>query len=299
MVGVIDANSSDVAIARTVREAEKINAEDRMAIFLHLTGAWCAGDIAVLRTYYRLGVRAIHICVEGLSGVGDASDEYAELGGLSDFGRQLVHEMNQLGMVVDVAHASDQVVEEISKISTAPIISSHTSCRKFCNIKRALPDYLIKKIADTGGVVGLIFASSMLQQIVEKEVDHKYKEIWQAKQDALQSMYPNPYEFLSHYMTYETAQEVSDTAGVSMEVPIRVDIDALVDSIDYIVKLTSVDHVSIGPDYDIGCAPKGLEKADTLSNLTKALLRRGYSESDIHKIWGGNLKRVYRSVIGE
>lgn len=294
---VIEANAQEAAIARTLGEADRINADGKMAVFLGLNGAWINNDLALLRSYYRLGVRVVHICAEGLVGVGDASNDFRRYGGLSDFGRQIVCEMNQLGMVIDVAHASDKSALQIIESSSHPVISSHTCCRSLCNIQRNLPDDLITKIADRGGVIGLHFASSMIDQRLATEIiSEDYFNAYQARQERLQAQYPDPYEFLAAFMTFETEEEIAEKTDNKAEQ--QVDIDGLIDHIDYIAKLTSIEHVGIGTDYDIGGPPKDLEHAGKLANLTEALLRRGYSDQDILKIWGDNFRRVYRGAIG-
>ena len=293
---VIEANAQETAIARTLGEADRINEDGKMAVFLGLTGAWTNNDLALLRAYYRLGVRVVHICVEGLDGVGDASNDFPRYGGLSDFGRQIVGEMNQLGMVIDVAHASDKSALQIVELSSRPVISSHSCCRSLCNIRRNLPDDLIIKIAERGGVIGLHFASSMIDQHLATDIiSDDYFNAYQARQERLQAQYPDPYEFLAAFMTFETEEEIAEKTDHAADQ--QADMDALIDHIDHIVKLTSIEHVGIGTDYDIGGPPKGLEHAGKLVNLTEAMLRRGYSEADILKIWGDNFMRVYRDVM--
>ena len=294
---VIEANSQDAAIAKTISEAEQINADGKMAIILGLTGAWINNDLAVLRSYYRLGVRVVHICVEGLDGIGDPSDDFVKYHGLSECGRQVVHEMNRLGMVIDVAHASDESARQIVELSSKPVISSHTCCRNLCDIRRNLPDDLIIKIAEKGGVIGLHFASSMLdQRLATSVISDDYFKAYQARQDALLAKYPDPYEFLAAFNTFETEDDIAArTDNIADQ---QADIGTLIDHIDHVVNIAGIEHVGIGSDYDIGGPAKGLENAGKLSNLTQALIQRGYSKEDILKIWGNNFKRAYRDAIG-
>jgi membrane dipeptidase len=301
LINVIEAHPTECAIARTVAEAQRINAQDRMSIFLHCTGAWINGDMAVLRTYYRLGVRAIHVCVEGLRGVGDQSDDGPVFGGLSDLGRKIVREMNRLGMVVDVSHASDASARQMIELSDTPVISSHTCCRALCKMNRNLPDELIEAIARKGGVIGMHFASGLIIPPPPTDTDQaeRLNKAYRDRQRRLRATHADPYEFLAASLTMEAEQEIADAAGVDAQQSDAyvASMDQLIDHIDHVVKIAGIDHVGLGTDYDIGGPPKGLETAAKLSNLTEALLNRNYSEGDVRKILGGNFERVFRQVL--
>ena len=304
---VIEDHDEETAVARSVGEADRIVASGRMAIFIHLTGAWIGGDLAVLRCYHRLGVRAIHVCVEGLADIGDSSDVPPRHGGISDLGRHVVDEMNRLGMVIDVSHASDEAARQIVARSADPVVSSHTGCRSICDINRNLPDDLILAIAEKGGVIGMHFATSMLCPQAKDEsglYDHELVERLSRAERELRRRYPDPYEYLHHRMTEQFAEMVNREPAPASDrgseiAPAAPGMDAVIRHIDHVVQLTGIDHVGIGTDYDIGGPPQGLEHAGKLANLTGALLRHGHDEQAVEKMMGGNFRRVYEQVLDQ
>ena len=285
-------------VAHSFSEIEALNAAGKTAFLLHLTGAWCNGEPAVLQEYYNLGVRGIHLCVEGLNGVGDPSQDTAREGGLSAFGRELVREMNRLGMVVDIAHAADATAWQILGESKAPVISSHTYCRALAPGERGLPDDLMRAVAAKGGVVGLFLVAKPQNTQQSPRSPAFYQELFRRTNDMWQRYGHDPYEFLAHRYDPRNWDDLPGTSSDPALKPAMQGIETVIAHIDHAVQVAGIDHVGLGPDYEMGMLPAGLENAGQLANLTAALLEHGYSESDAGKLLGGNFMRVFREVMG-
>ena len=296
----MDRHTDEMAPARSTADIRRINGEGKLAVMLHMTGAWVNHDLAVLGAYHRLGVRGIHIAVEGLKGVADSSDDEPEFGGLSHFGKDLVREMNRLSMVIDVSHAADSTVRDVLELTDDPIIASHSNARALCDINRNLPDELIRGVAEKGGVVGLHFASGMIERTTQTDrAADDFLRGYLLKTKALMQQHPDPYDYLAHRFSYEHNAADFEAPPDDNPRPPPASLAKLVDHIDYLVNLVGIDHVGIGSDYDLSDIPEELNNASKLPNLTAELLCRRYSDEDIKKIWGGNFMRVYEQVIGE
>jgi membrane dipeptidase len=296
---VIDGNPDRLGLALKAEDVPRLNAEGRIAIFLHLTGAWINGDLAVLRTYHRLGVRGIHLVVEGLPEVGDGANDAPVNGGLSPLGRDIVREMDRLGMVVDVSHASEAATWDILEVAKGPVVASHSCARVLCDINRNLWDDQLKAIAETGGVVGVHFSAGMAcQEYLDKLLATPTYDRYYQTIERLRARYPDPWEFMAHRNDPEEWKDIPGAAGAAPPAAELPTLDVLLDQIDYLVNLIGVDHVGLGPDYDIGDPPLGVEHAGKMRNFTEALIARGYAVEDLRKILGDNWLRVYRRVLG-
>ncbi|MBM4050702.1 MAG: membrane dipeptidase, partial [Planctomycetes bacterium] len=258
-------------------------------------------DLAALRAYHQLGVRAIHPAIEGLRGVADAASDLAEAGGLTRLGKEIIREMNRLGMVVDVSHASDKSFWDILETSEQPVVASHSNSRVLCPIPRNLSDEQVKALAQKGGVVGVHFASNFVNfAFHQARRASGSMEAFAARLKELHRQYPDPYEFLARRYDPATWQDLSPPYGTrekGPELP-RATVSQLCEHLDHLVEVAGIDHVGIGSDYDLGDIVDGLHRAALLPNLTAELLRRGYSEPDIHKLWGLNFLRVFRKILG-
>jgi membrane dipeptidase len=252
-------------------------------------------DIRLLRDFYRLGVRYMTLSWsntnEWADSSGDISDPKVEHhNGLTDFGKRVVLEMNRLGMMVDISHVSDKTFCDVIAATKAPVIASHSSARALTNHARNMTDEMLRAVAKNGGVVQVNFFSAF--------VDEKYRQAAEAQkkdQDAA----------LADYMATRTAAGLPvsfvDLDSISREwqakIP-RPPFKSLIDHIDHVAKVAGVDHVGLGSDFDgvSGATPQGIDSAADLPRITQALLDRGYSRDDIHKILGGNLLRVFKQV---
>ncbi|MBI1849217.1 MAG: membrane dipeptidase [Planctomycetes bacterium] len=274
-----DRHPSEIALAVSVADAERLHREGRVAAFMGIEGGHAIeNSLRTLREFHRLGVRYMTLTHVNTNDWADSSTDDARWGGLNAFGREVVREMNRLGMMVDVSHVSDDCIRDVLETSEAPIIASHSSCRAISNIPRNLPDDLIRAIAAKGGVVQLNFGTLFLSQAAAGVA-------WPAieKINALRkSAGSNPV----------TANEEIERMRKSIPT-VHVPAEALIDHIDHVVKLVGADHVGLGSDFDgVPSVPDGLEDCSKLPWITKRLLEKGYSEDDVIKILGGNLLRV-------
>jgi membrane dipeptidase len=204
--------------------------------------------------------------------------------GLSEFGKEVVREMNRLGMLIDVSHVSDKTMSDALDVSKAPIIASHSSARAISNVPRNIPDDLLKRIAKNGGVVQVNFYSAFVDvKTVGPQSEERDKRL-KAQQDAIDEKYKND---------PERRAEESDKLEAANPLP-PLPISKLIDHIDHIVKVAGIDHVGIGADFDgANDMPEGAQDVSMLPNITYELLKRGYSERDIRKILGENFLRVF------
>jgi membrane dipeptidase len=217
----------------------------------------------------------------------DSSTDKPEHNGLTDFGKQVVREMNATGMIVDISHVSDKTFYDALQVTAKPVIASHSSCRAFSDVSRNMTDDMFRALAKNGGVVGVNFAASFLNQ---QDADELKKTV--SSENALEPTLTGAAldEFAAkEYFESKRALAVGHAT-----------IEDAADCIDHVVKVAGIDHVGVGSDFDgINLVPRGLEDVSKVPNLTAALLKRGYSEGEIKKIMGGNFLRVIREVIGD
>jgi membrane dipeptidase len=244
-------------------------------------------DESTLRHFLERGIRYITLTHSENNQICDSS--YADeehWGGLSSFGREVVREMNRLGIMIDVSHVSDQTFFQVMELTSQPVIASHSSCRHFTpGWERNMSDEMIRRLAQNGGVLQINFGSAFLTE----EANRQSQEMWEvvdahAEANGLERHDHAVQEFVESYRK---------------EHPMRLaDISDVVDHIDHVVKLAGVDHVGFGSDFDgVGpTLPRGLEDVSAFPNLIFELLARGYSEEEIRKFAGGNLMRVWRAV---
>ncbi len=207
--------------------------------------------------------------------------------GLTDFGKDVVREMNRLGMMVDISHVSDKTFWDALEVSRAPIFASHSSCRAVSNIPRNMTGEMIKALAKRGGVVEINFGCEFLSQ--------KSADTSPMNDLAYREMAMKAFAGARPRKEREAAREkLREQASGKM---VRAALADVVNQIDHVVKIAGVDYVGIGSDFDgVGCVPEHLDEAFKFPNLTRALLEKGYSAQDIRKIYGGNLLRVMREV---
>lgn len=279
-----------IGIATSPAEALKLVDQGKLVAFIGMENGYPIGrDLSLVEKYYQQGIRYITLCHSADNDICDSSTDRKnpEDRGLSDFGRQVVAECNRLGIMVDVSHTSDQTIRDVLAISQAPVIASHSSVRALCNHPRNLSDELIKGIAAKGGVIQICLVSSFIKEVPpnperEKalaELRKKYGQWNEIKNEA----------------TREKLREEFRKIREKYPSP-RATVKDVVDHIDYVVKLVGVDYVGVGTDFDGGGGVEGCNDVTELPNITVELLRRGYSEEEIAKIWGGNLLRVFREV---
>lgn len=252
------------------------------------------GDMRVLRDYYRLGVRYMTLTWSNTNELGDSSGDLNDTtvqhhDGITDFGRQVVREMNRMGMMVDISHVADKTMYQALATSRAPVIASHSSSRALTNAPRNMTDDMLVALARNGGVAQVNFYCGFISQ---KWVDTSKK-----LQDEKDPEYLKVQELFRAERTPETMKEMYEAeAALEKKLP-RPPLSDLIDHIDHMVKVAGVDHVGLGSDFDgIDCSPQGIDSVADLPKITEALYQRGYKAADLQKILGGNLMRVFADV---
>ncbi|NVK22707.1 MAG: membrane dipeptidase [Kangiellaceae bacterium] len=250
-------------------------------------GSPLEGNLDNLQYFYDKGIRYITLSHSLSNHISDSSyDEARPADGLTDFGKQVVAEMNRLGIMVDVSHISDEAFYDVMEITSAPVIASHSSARHFTpGFERNMSDEMIKKLADNGGVIFINFGSTFVSQTsIENYNAYKEARAKFVEESGIELDDPKIAEFTKTYRA-QTPFEFAD-------------LDVVLDHFDHVVKLVGIDHVGIGSDYDgVGDSlPTGLKDVATYPNLITGLLKRGYSEQDIEKILSGNLFRVWKQA---
>jgi membrane dipeptidase len=278
----------EFALAHSVRDVEETFASRRLSLALGMeNGAAIEDDLSNLRHFFERGVRYITLTHSENNQICDSS--YADeenWGGLSPFGREVVREMNRLGIMIDVSHVSDETFFQVMELTSQPVIASHSSCRHFTpGWERNMSDEMIRRLAQNGGVLQINFGSAFLTE----EANRQSQAMWEvvdahAEANGLERHDHALQEFVENYRK-EHPMSLADISDV-------------VDHIDHVVELAGVDHVGFGSDFDgVGpTLPRGLEDVSAFPNLIFELLARGYSEEEIRKIAGGNLIRVWRAV---
>lgn len=290
-------NEQEVAICTTTAEARRTVAEGRIAAVLSIeNGQAIAGNLHNLEYFYRRGVRSMTL-VHAVSHdwcISSADPEPA-FDGLTDFGRDVVREMNGLGMIVDISHLSLEAVRQVLEVSKAPIIASHSCVHALCPHHRNLSDDQIQAVADTGGMIGVNFCGAFLLPeffLVSTAFTEAHEEEYEAVLELMSGMHKDDayrlrFKKLSPFLDAWSTKMLSVPTAVTM----------VADHIDYIVNLVGPEYVGLGSDFDgIIHPPIDLADCSMMPNITRELVRRGYAEADIRKILGENFMRVFAQV---
>jgi membrane dipeptidase len=265
-------------LASTAADVARIRTDGHIACLLGAEGGHSIEDsLGALRMLYRLGVRYMTLTHGSNTGWADSATDSAQHGGLTEFGKEVVREMNAIGMLVDVSHVSVDTMKDALAVSTAPIIASHSSAHALAAHPRNVPDDVLAAIADNGGVVMVNFFSGFVIESSARKVQAMFAE------------------------AVRLQQELADDLAVEEEIARREAADPMergtvadvVDHIEYIADICGVDHVGIGSDYDgVKVLPEELEDVSCYPAITAELLRRGWQEADIRKVLGDNALRV-------
>ena len=288
----VQRHPKDLLLATTAEQIRQARKDRKIAVLMGVEGGhMIASDLGVLRTFASLGVRYMTLTHSGNDEWADSSTDKPAHNGLSDFGKEVVREMNRLGVIVDISHVSDKTFYDALEISKAPLFASHSSCRAICDAPRNLTDQMMKDLAARGGVVQINYHVGFLSQEFRnaEKADAKINEA--------------------------IAQEVNKRCGgdanegcmliegdrvtreyVAKGVLPRVEYTKIIEHIDHAVKVAGVEHVGLGSDFDGANMPYGMEDATMLPKITAALLQKGYSESDVRKILGENTLRMMSEV---
>jgi membrane dipeptidase len=281
---------NDLVLCTTAEEIRRAKAANKIAVLMGVEGGHMINNsLANLDKFFALGVRYMTLTHTVNTDWADASTDKPAHNGLSDFGKQVVREMNRLGMMVDISHVADKTFYDVLAVSKAPVIASHSSCRALCNAPRNMTDDMIKALAAKGGVIQINYHVGFLSQQFQdaqkahpelgKEIEVESKKRC-GENEACQLI---------------EADKVTREMVAQGKLP-RVEWTEIIQHIDHAVKLVGADHVGLGSDFDGADMPYGMEDVSDIPQITNALLARGYSPADVRKILGGNTLRLMQDV---
>jgi membrane dipeptidase len=288
----IDSHPKDLVLATTAADIRQTRKDGKIAALMGVEGGHMINsDLAVLRKFAGLGVRYMTLTHSGNDEWADSSTDKAVHNGLTDFGKNVVREMNRLGVIVDISHVSDKTFYDALEVSTAPVFASHSSCRAICDAPRNMTDQMMKDLAAKNGVIQINYHVGFLSQVFRNA----------EKAD------PKINEAISKEVTARCGAEANEGCMllegdritreyVAKGVLPKVDYSKIIEHIDHAVKVAGIDHVGLGSDFDGANMPYGMEDASMLPKITEALLQKGYSEGDVKKILGENTLRVMADV---
>ena len=280
----------DLVLATTAAEVHEAHKEGKIAALMGVEGGHMINSsLAVLRSFAALGVRYMTLTHSGNDEWADSSTDKPAHNGLTDFGKDVVREMNRLGMIVDISHVSDKTFYDVLETSKAPVFASHSSCRAICDAARNMTDQMIKDLAAKGGVIQINYHIGFLSQ--------EFRDAEKAKPELEKEIQA---EINKRCGENEACQLVEGDRVVreyvlAGKLP-RVDFAKIIEHIDHAVKLVGADHVGLGSDFDGAMMPFGMEDATKLPKITEALLQKRYSEGDVRKILGENTLRLMTDV---
>ena len=283
--------ASTIGLAVDPAGARRLKAEGKLTAFIGLENGYPVGrDLSLVKLFYDKGVRYITLCHSSDNDICDSSTDRRdpEDKGLSDFGRQVVAECNRLGMLVDISHASEKSFFDVLAASKAPIIASHSSARAVCDNPRNLTDDQLRALAKNGGVIQICFLGAYVKtppviperEKAMKDLEAKYGPVREIRDDATRM------------------KAMAERDAINKQFPqIRPTVKDLVDHFDHVKKVVGIDYVGIGTDFDGGGGVVGCDDVSGMIHVTEELIRRGYTDREIEKIWSGNFFRVFEKVI--
>ena len=288
---------SDLALCTSPADILDARAAGKFAVLMGIEGGHAIeNSLALLRDYYRLGVRYMTLTWANSNDWADSSGDLDDANvphhnGLTAFGYDVIAEMNRLGMMIDVSHASDKTLADVLSATRAPILASHSAARALTNSPRNLTDDQLRDLAANGGAIMVNFYSAF--------IDENYRQAWAAQKTALLAAHEElaaEYAAKGEPVPYHISNQLD--REFAARVP-RPPFESLIDHFDHILRVAGIDHVGIGTDFDgIPALPEGIDSAADLPKITAALLARGYSPDDVRKVLGGNLMRVFGAVQG-
>jgi membrane dipeptidase len=278
--------SNDLVAARTAEDIRRAHAQGKIAVLMGVEGGHMIGnDIRMVRIFGRLGVGYMTLSHFYNDEWADSSTDKPAHNGLTDYGKDIVREMNRQNILVDISHVSDKTFYDALEVSKAPLIASHSSCRAICNHPRDMTDDMIKALAVKGGVIQINYEKSFIDEAY-RQASEKLSGGVVAMFDRFKKECGGDEECLNRKMTQEEKEATAEG-----KIP-HVSWERIIDHIDHVVKLVGAEHVGLGSDFDGATMPEGMEDCTHLPKITEALMRKGYSDADIKKILGGNLLRV-------
>jgi membrane dipeptidase len=281
---------NDLVLATTAEEIRAAHAQNKIAALIGVEGGHMIGnDLSVLRSFAALGVRYMTLTHMGNTDWADSSTDKPEHNGLTDFGKDVVREMNRLGVIVDVSHVSDKTFYDVLATSKAPVFASHSSCRAICNAARNMTDDMIRDLAKHGGIIQINYHVGFLSQEF-RDAEAAHPELQKGIEAEIKKRCGDD-ENCSSVVGDQIVREYMQSGKLP-----RVDWTKIIEHIDHAVKVAGIDHVGLGSDFDGAMMPFGMEDASHLPQITDGLLQKGYSDSDIRKILGENTLRLLQQV---
>jgi membrane dipeptidase len=279
---VCDQYPQDLQLVDSAAAVDATVASGKIAVLMGIEGGQAINnDLKNLAQFYHAGVRYLGLTWSNTNDWADAAGDVARHNGLTDFGRQVVKEMNRLGMLVDVSHVSDKTFYDVLAVATKPVIASHSSCRALTNHPRNMTDDMLRALAKQGGVCCINFYSLFIDEA------YRQRNVRYPKPGAAIPPQAN----LDDWAARRFQRFLQTTKNPAP--PLK----SLIDHLDHAVKVAGIDHVGLGSDFDgVDSLPMGMQDAAQLPQITRELAARGYSASDIRKILGGNLMRVLRQA---
>jgi membrane dipeptidase len=287
MQSVLDTHKDQMELATTAADIRRIVKAGKISVFLTVEGGHTIDDdLRVLRMYYQLGVRSMTLTHSRNNNWADSATDKPVHNGLTDFGREVVREMNRLGMLVDVSHVADKTFYDTLSVTSKPVIVSHSSMRAISPVPRNVTDEMLWALAKNGGVIGISFGEGFVNP---KDAE--------ALESAIKTETAGP-ALTGRALDDYAAEDVRNLFGTRLKVAATV--ADVADHIDHAVRIAGIDHVGIGSDFDgVSGPPNGLDDVSKMPALIEVLLQRGYAERDVKKILGENYLRVIREVTGK
>jgi len=277
-------------LATTAGDVRKAAADHKIAALMGIEGGHMIDDdLRLLRLYAALGVRYMTLTHFKNNNWADSSTDKPAHNGLTPFGKDVVREMNRLGMMVDISHVADKTFYDALEVTKAPVIASHSSSRAIANHPRNMTDDMMRALAKNGGVVMINYHAAFLSEEFRVASEKKSGSVVQSMAAMSKKCGGN------EACTTMESDRIDHEAMMKGELP-KVMWEKIVDHIDHAVKVAGADHVGLGSDFDGATMPLGMEDASKLPKITDALLKKGYSDADIEKILGGNILRVMEQV---
>jgi membrane dipeptidase len=268
----------EIALCMTADEVRAARKQGKIAALIGMEGGHMINNsLPILRMYAALGIRYLTLTHSVNTDWADSSGDKPRHNGLTDFGKDVVRELNRLGVLVDISHVADKTFWDALAVSKAPMIASHSSCRSLCDHPRNMTDEMIKALADRGGVIQINYHVEFLDNAAAayyKKAEPYYRELTEKQGASADPL------------------KLRDQIAKQIGPPPKVSWERILDHIDHAVKLVGADHVGLGSDFDGALMPEGMEDVSHLPQITEALLRKGYSAEDIRNILGENLLRV-------
>jgi len=285
----VEKHPADLLLATTTADVRRARRENKIAVLMGMEGGHMINsDLGLLRKYAGLGVRYLTLTHSVNDEWADSSTDKPAHNGLTPFGRQVIEELNRLGVMVDISHVSDKTFYDALEVTRAPVIASHSSCRALCSAPRNMSDEMMRALAKNGGVIQINFHIGFLSQEyadASKASSGPDSPTGRMEKDCGENEACKVLGF----------QRLSDQATAAGKLP-RVSWERIVDHIDHAVKVAGADHVGLGSDFDGAIMPQGMEDVSHYQRITAELVRRGYSDQDVERILGGNTLRVMTQV---